>query len=61
MVLRMRPWTSTVLAVWQWAEAAPYGHSDLCADVKMRYAMCNAHYRLFCSLPHVILPHPQSV
>ena len=52
------PWTSTMLAVWQWGERAlaanPRYH--LGADIEMRYALRNAPYRLFRSMPQTVLP-----
>ena len=59
----VNPWTSTVLAVWQWAGEAPLdaAHAHLCPDVQMCYTMRNASYRLFCSSPRAVLPDMQSV
>lgn len=57
------PWTSTVLALWQWAASAPLDRppAQLCPDTQMRYAMRNATYRSFCSWPRGVLPDAQSV
>ena len=57
------PWTSTMLAMWQWAEPAPHAdlHSQLCGDVQMCYALRSAPYRHFCSMPRAVLPNEQSM
>ena len=57
------PWTSTMLAVWQWGErvfvADPCAH--LAADIKMHYALRNAPYRLFRSMARLVLPDARLV
>lgn len=53
-----KPWTSTILAVWQWAAAAPqHGpHTRLGGDVHMQYSLRNAPYRIFGSMPRLLIP-----
>ena len=57
------PWTSKVLAVWQWGEkvldADPGAH--LVGDIEMRYALRSASYRIFCSMPESVLPDSRFV
>ena len=57
------PWTSTVLAVWQWAAPAPLDRppAHLCPDSQMCYALRSATYRSFCSCPREVLPCVQTV
>jgi len=58
-----KPWTSTVLAVWQWAADAPMDrpHTHLCPDIQVCYAIRKAQYRSFRDRPRGVIPSRQSV
>ena len=57
-----KPWTSTVLAVWQWAADGPMDrpHTHLCPDVQVCYAIRKAQYRSFRDQPRGVIPNTQS-
>ena len=57
------PWTSTVLAVWEWAAQAPLDRprTHLCPGVQVCHDMRDVPYRLFCSSPQEVLPDARTV
>ena len=57
------PWTSTILAVWEWAAEAPLDRprTHLCPGVQVCHDMRDVPYRLFCSSPQEVLPDARTV